>query len=140
MGKSAYIYLLDDSIQQQITLGEVHKLLEYYQEITAKTGSQLDWNYNGHAFPYMISESKHENGSYLTLRGQESDYGYILIGVGSKNDGKGNDVIQVTLPEASTHGDKNKGVELAKFIAKKLEGQLHLFNGRVMYYYKRKLS
>ena len=46
--------------------------------------------------------------------------------------------IQVTLPEQSTFGDKGKANEFCKFLAKKLQGELHLFNERIMYYYPRK--
>ncbi|EIJ81661.1 hypothetical protein PB1_01930 [Bacillus methanolicus PB1] len=46
--------------------------------------------------------------------------------------------IQITLPESSTFGDKGKANEFCKLFAKKLQGELHLFNGRIMYYYPRK--
>ena len=37
-----------------------------------------------------------------------------------------------------TYGDKGKATEYAKFVAKNLQGELHLFNGRIMYFNKRK--
>ncbi|SEB11414.1 protein of unknown function [Thalassobacillus cyri] len=143
MGKSAFIHLVKESVQQTISLKEIQDLLNYYQEITSKTGEQLDWSYSGHAFPYLITEKKDDNGNYLHLKGRDPNYQHLLIGVGSTKGVTEDDeqyFIQITLPEASTHGDKNKGNELAKFFAKKLEGKLQLFNERIMYYYKRKLS
>lgn len=46
--------------------------------------------------------------------------------------------IQFVLPEGATHGDKAKGNEFVKHFAKKLKAELHLFNGRVMYFNPRK--
>ena len=46
--------------------------------------------------------------------------------------------VQFTLPETATYGDKGKATEYAKFVAKNLQGELHLFNGRIMYFNKRK--
>jgi len=46
--------------------------------------------------------------------------------------------IQVTLTPESTHGDKGKANEFCKYLAKQYKAELHLFNGRVMYYNPRK--
>ncbi|MEQ6388973.1 DUF1885 family protein [Bacillaceae bacterium S4-13-58] len=143
MGKSAYIYLVENSKQQELQLDDVKELISYYQEITSKTGEQLQWEYSKHSFPYTVEEQKDQNGHYLILRGQDDRYQYILIGVGSvvkqTKDGTNEQFyVQLMLPDNSEHGDLGKANELAKFLGKKLEGELHLFNGRIMYYYKRK--
>lgn len=46
--------------------------------------------------------------------------------------------IQFVLPNNATHGDKAKGNELCKHFANKLKAELHLFNGRIMYFNPRK--
>lgn len=143
MGKSAYIYLVENSKKQELQLDDVKELLNYYQEITTKTGEQLQWEYGKHSFPYTVEEQKDQNGHYLILRGQDDGYRYILIGVGSvvkQTEGGTTEqfYVQLTLPDNSEQGDVGKAVELAKFLGKKLEGELQLFNGRIMYYYKRK--
>ncbi|MBD8068458.1 DUF1885 family protein [Bacillus sp. PS06] len=135
---NAYIKLVDGSVTHEITLDEVKKLLDYYKEITSKTGSQLDWDYSEHAFPYTISK---EEENYFVLESKDSRYRTIIIGVGKEAESENSpstSYIQVSLPQQSTHGDKGKANEFCKFLGKKLEGELHLFNGRIMYYYKRK--
>jgi hypothetical protein len=140
MGESAYIKLVPASKQQTITLDEVIDLFKYYKEITSKTGEQLGWGYNNAAFPYELSEKRDDIWFYL--KGTDPrNYKYIVVGVGkesSDEDSEPQHYVQVVLPEGSTHGDKGKANEFCKFIAKSLEGELHLFNKRVMYYYKRK--
>ncbi|MFD1018016.1 DUF1885 family protein [Thalassobacillus hwangdonensis] len=142
MGQSAYVYLVPESNHEELSLQNVHELLLYYRDITAKTGEQLGWNYADHSFPYTWKDISDEHGEYTILSGTNKEYNKLLIGVGKteKNDGEMTAYIQITLTEASTHGDKSKGNELAKFLAKKLEAKLQLFNGRIMYYYKRKLA
>lgn len=139
MSKSAYIYLVEQSKQHEITMDTVKEWILYYKEITKKTGEQLGWDYDQHAFPYEVEEKDDKHGHYLLLSGHDQKYRYLLIGVGNKTMNESDTYyIQLTLPEGSTQGDVGKGNELAKFLAKKLEGELHLFNKRVMYYYKRK--
>ncbi|WP_349410349.1 DUF1885 family protein [Pseudalkalibacillus sp. SCS-8] len=133
MSNSAYVKLVEKSKQQTIQLDEVENLIHYYKEITTKTGEQLSWEYGTAAFPYQVKHQEQEGRKYLLLKGLEEDYQYIIVGTGNQ----GNDHIQIVLPEGSTHGDKGKANEFCKFLAKKLAGELHLFNGRVMYYYKR---
>ncbi|MCF6412048.1 DUF1885 family protein [Alkalihalobacillus sp. EGI L200015] len=136
MSSSAYVKLVEKSKQQTITLDEVEKFIRYYMEITNKTGKQLNWEYGEASFPYTIEQRKIREQIYFLLKGNTQGYHYLLIGAGS-DDGAENTYIQIVLPEGSTHGDKGKANEFSKFLAKKLDGELHLFNGRIMYYYKR---
>ncbi|HEX7066227.1 MAG TPA: DUF1885 family protein [Bacillales bacterium] len=144
MAIDAYIKLVPASEQQEITLHQVQELLRYYQEITAKTGEQLGWHYRQAAFPYEFAETPEGKGKWFYLKSIDPDnYRYIFFAVDSDEQEESNGsnkqyYIQVTLSEDATHGDKGKANELCKFLAKKLKGELHLFNGRVMYYYKQK--
>ncbi|WP_462409113.1 DUF1885 family protein [Neobacillus sp. Marseille-QA0830] len=144
MALNALIKLVPESVKQSITIDEVKELFAYYKTITAKTGDQLEWEYQNAAFPYEIKETTEGQGKWFYLESDHERYQYILVGVDqetSKNN-DGEDIsyyyIQVTLPDQSTYGDKGKANEFSKFLAKKLQGELHLFNGRVMYFYPRK--
>jgi hypothetical protein len=144
MSKNAYIKLVPSSAQQTITTEELKELFQYYKEITAKTGNQLDWNYDNAAFPYEIKEKDEGKGVWFYLQSEQDRYNAILIGVDRElaRDKDGEDreqtYIQITLPETATAGDKGKANEFCKFMGKKLQGELHLFNGRIMYFYPRK--
>ncbi|WP_121609405.1 DUF1885 family protein [Mesobacillus foraminis] len=144
MSKNAYIKLVPSSAQQTITTEELKELFQYYKEITAKTGNQLDWNYDNAAFPYEIKEKDEGKGVWFYLQSEQDRYNAILIGVDCElaRDKDGEDreqtYIQITLPETATAGDKGKANEFCKFMGKKLQGELHLFNGRIMYFYPRK--
>jgi hypothetical protein len=145
LSKNAFIKLVPASVKQEITLEEVQELLTYYKNITAKTGEQLSWGYSEAAFPYTIESNedmKNTNRDWFYLKGTDSrKHKYILIGVGYENnigEEKSQCYIQLTLTDISTHGDKGKANEYCKFLATKLKGELHLFNGRVMYYYPKK--
>ncbi len=144
MSKNAYIKLVPSSAQQTITTDELKELFQYYKEITAKTGNQLDWNYDNAAFPYEIKEKEEGEGVWFYLQSEQDRYNAILIGVDRElaKDKDGSDreqtYIQITLPETATAGDKGKANEFCKFMGKKLQGELHLFNGRIMYFYPRK--
>lgn len=133
MATHAYIKLVPSSKKKAITLQEVKQLFQYYQEIMNKTGEQLGWGYQQAAFPYQLIET--DEGKWFCLKGDGHRYRMIIVGVGSQETGES--FIQITLPNEATHGDKGKANEFYKFLAKKLEGELHLFNGRIMYYYKR---
>lgn len=141
MASSAYINLVPKSSKKTLTIQDVKELLTYYKEITEKTGKQLGWEYSQAAFPYEIKETPEGQGQWFYLKAKEDRYKMILIGVGSQaaNDGEDEPLsyIQVTLHDLSTHGDKGKANELCKFLAKKLEAELKLFTGSIMYYYKR---
>lgn len=144
MAIDAYIKLVPMSKQQTITTEELKNLFTYYKEITSKTGAQLDWNYDNAAFPYEIKEKQEGSGVWFYLESKEDRYNLILLGIDTEkivtDDGteKEQTYIQITLPETATFGDKGKANEFCKYLAKKLDGELHLFNGRVMYFYPRK--
>jgi hypothetical protein len=146
MAINAYIKLVPSSAKQTITIDEVKELFSYYKDITEKTGKQLEdqYDYDDVAFPYEIKETVEGKGKWFYLSGTLERYYAILIGVDQETyrDENGEEkeltYIQVTIPEESTYGDKNKANEYCKFLAKKLQGELHLFNGRIMYYYPRK--
>lgn len=144
MAINAYIKLVPSSLKQTITTDEVKDLFLYYQQITEKTGEQVEWDYEDIAFPYDIKETEEGKGKWFYLSSSHERYNVILIGVDQEvnRDENGEEreqtYIQITLPDQSVYGDKNKANEYGKFLAKKLQGELHLFNGRVMYYYPRK--
>ncbi|NMD71931.1 DUF1885 family protein [Bacillus sp. DNRA2] len=144
MAQNAYIKLVPASTTQTITTEELKNYFNYYKEITAKTGDQLDWNYAYSAFPYDIKEHESSQGKWFYLSATQDRYYAILIGIDQEvvkqEDGTEREqtYIQVTLPEQATAGDKGKANEFCKFLSKKLQGELHLFNGRVMYHYPRK--
>jgi hypothetical protein len=144
MAENAYIKLVPSSSQQTITTDEIKSLFSYYKEITAKTGTQLDWDYEYSAFPYEINETADGEGIWFYLKSDHDRYNAIVLGIDHEMivDEDGNQreqmYIQVTLPDSATHGDKGKANEFCKFLSKKLKGELHLFNGRIMYYYPRK--
>ena len=144
MIETAYIKLVPESVKTNITIEDVKELLTYYQMVTSKTGKQLDWDYDKKAFPYNMKEPDKMKDKMIYLQSNVDRYHMILIGVDQEiiHDEQGMEriqsYIQFTLPENATFGDKGKANELCKFLAKKLQGQLHLFNKRVMYYYPRK--
>lgn len=144
MAVNAYIKLVPSSAKQTITIDEVKELFHYYKDITGKTGDQLDWQFEGSAFPYEIKDTEEGKGKWFYLHSNHERYFAILIGVDQETVQNENGVereqtyIQITLPEQSTYGDKGKANEFSKFLAKKLQGELHLFNQRIMYYYARK--
>ena len=142
MSSSAYIRLVPESNKESITIQEVKDLLTYYQEITTKSGAQLEWEYNESAFPYDIKDPK-EGSDFFGLVSKNERYKNILIGVSSEEvTHNGESVhlpyIQISLPENASYGDKGKANEFSKFLATKLKGKLELFNGRIMYFYDRK--
>lgn len=135
MSKSAYIQLVSETCPT-ITLAQVRELLAYYQEMTQQTGKQLDWDYQGVAFPYNIIEKEQSGRTYLLLEGKDPrQYHSLLIGVNTKAE---TSEIQIVLPDQATHGDQAKANELSRFLAKQVKGELQMFNGRIMYFYKRK--
>lgn len=169
MGQSAYIKFVEGSEVQSLTIDEVREQLDIYLEQTAKTGKQLGWDYSEAAFPYTIETKPESEGKWFYLKGKNENYKYIIFGVGNEvrqveeeqvkvkdrsedddeNESEDAEVqqpteqvihyVQVVLPENCTHGDKSKANEYCKFIAKRLKAELHLFNGRVLYYNPRKL-
>ena len=139
MAQSAYIKLVEGSAVSAISPDELKQHLIDYKEQLASTGRQLGWNYADYAFPYTIETKSGAEDKWFYLKGTSALYKYIVFGVGSENDGdKERHYIQVVLPDGATHGDKAKGNELCKHLAKKLKAELHLFNGRIMYFNPRK--
>lgn len=137
--ETAYIKLFNSSSKKTITLKELKDHLIYYQDITTKTGLQLSWEYGTVAFPYIITKEDTKKRQ-LYLQSKDPHYRTIIIGIDEQiNENEENyDQIILTLPAISTHGDKGKANELCKFLAKKLQAELQLFNGRIMYFNSRK--
>ncbi|KAA9026025.1 DUF1885 family protein [Niallia endozanthoxylica] len=144
MANQAYIKLVPSSVKQTITIDELKETLEYYKEITGKTGEQLNWQYNEAAFPYEITEEIVNNTKQLILISNHERYHSITLSINEEKASNSDEneaiqtYIQLTLTNRSTYGDKGKANEFCKFLANKFQGELHLFNGRIMYYYKRK--
>lgn len=139
MGQSAYIKLVEGSTVSAMTLEDIKQELVVYQKQTSNTGQQLDWDYSGAAFPYTVETKPEGEDKWFYLKGKDHLYKYIVIGVGTEMvEETERHYIQIVLPDDSTHGDKSKGNELCKYLAKKLLAELHLFNGRIMYFNPRK--
>jgi hypothetical protein len=144
MAVNAYIKLVPSSAKQTVTIEEVKELFHEYKNNTTKTGNQIGWQYGESAFPYVIKETAEADGKWFYLHSNDDRYYAILLGVDRETilNEEGQELeqtyIQVTLPEQSTYGDKGKANEFCKYLAKKLQGELHLFNERIMYYYPRK--
>ncbi|PWW19820.1 uncharacterized protein DUF1885 [Cytobacillus oceanisediminis] len=144
MAANAFIKLVPSSAKESITTEDLKELFLYFKNITGKTGDQIKWEYDDAAFPYEIKEKPEGKGSWFYLLSNHDRYNAIILGVDKEmireEDGSEQEqtYIQVTLPENATFGDKGKANEFCKFLAKKLQGELHLFNGRIMYFYPRK--
>ncbi|MFE8695345.1 DUF1885 family protein [Cytobacillus sp. FJAT-53684] len=144
MASHAYIKLVPSLAKAIVSTEEIKELFQYYKEITAKTGNQIDWKYDEAAFPYEMKEMPEGKGKWFYLKSDKDRYNLFLLGIDKEmiSNEDGSEVeqsyIQLTLPESSTYGDKGKANEFCRFLAKKLQGELHLFNGRVMYFYPRK--
>lgn len=141
LGKSAYIKLKEGSKQTEITLDQVKNLLNMYIDRTSKTGDQVEWDYEDHAFPYTIEEKTEGSVKYLYLKAKQQLYNYLVIGVGTEEvDGKTQHYVQIVLPDDDYRalGDQAKGNEYAKYLAAYLQGELHMFNDRIIYYNTRK--
>jgi hypothetical protein len=138
MSQSAYIKFVQGSSVERLSLEEIKIQLLQYREQTALTGTQLDWDYAGAAFPYTI-ESKQDD-RWFYLKGLNPLYKHIIFGHGEAASTSGQQVpcVQVVLPDEATHGDKAKANELCKYIAKQLKAELTMFNGRTIYYNPRK--
>jgi hypothetical protein len=139
MSQSAFLYFVEGSSVPSLTLDELKEQLARYRDQVSRTGQQLDWNYAEAAFPYTMETKPDGEGVWFYLKGKNELYKYIVLGVGSaKTEESVRHYVQVVLPEGSTHGDKSKGNELCKYLARHLKAELHLFNGRIMYYNPRK--
>lgn len=140
MAESAYIKLAENSDKPSVTLDEVKDQLLHYKEQLSLTGRQLGWDYAEAAFPYTIEQKSEGEGVWFYLKGKNELYRYIVMGVGRETaeDGAERTYVQVVLPDGSTIGDKNKGNEFCKYLGKVWKAEVHLFNGRVIYYNKQK--
>lgn len=139
MGQSAYISLVQGSSVQEITLDGVKEQLREYREQMELTGRQLGWDYAEAAFPYNLEQNPEAENEWFYLKGKIPQYRHIVIGTGRRVDGEATvPYIQVVLPDGSTHGDKAKANELCKWIGKRLQAEVKLFNGRTLYFNPRK--
>lgn len=139
MSQSAYISFVQGSSVSGITLDGVKEQLLHYREQVALTGRQLGWDYAEAAFPYAIEQKPEADDRWFYLKGQHPLYRYIVIGTGAnEQDGTVVPYIHVVLPAGSTHGDKAKANELCKWIGKRLQAEVKMFNGRTIYFNPRK--
>jgi hypothetical protein len=139
MSQSAYIKFVQGSAVASLTLDELKEQLLHYKDQLAKTAEQLGWEYDDAGFPYTIETKPEGEGKWFYLKGKNQLYKYIVFGVGSEKVGEEEQhFVQVVLPDGATHGDKAKGNEFCKHLARNLKAELHLFNGRIMYFNPRK--
>jgi len=141
VSKSAFIKLVDGSSSATVDLQDVKKELSRYVEMTTDTGKQLDWEYAEAAFPYTMEEKQTDGTRWLLLKGKEPQlYKHLIVGVntGTLEAVRSVPHIQIVVPDGATHGDTAKANEFSRFLARSFQGELHLFNGRVMYFYPRK--
>lgn len=127
----AFITLVPKSNQHSVSTEDIKQLFQYYKTVTSQTGVQINYAYTNTAFPYEILDT---SATTLKLQSSHDRYDSIYVGVGIENE---QSFIQISLPSNATFGDKGKANEFCRFLAKKLEGELQLFNGRIMYFYKR---
>ncbi|KMY45132.1 hypothetical protein AC622_13595 [Bacillus sp. FJAT-27916] len=126
---------------QTISIEEVQKMIDDYRQSVQKTGKQLDYSYEEKAFPYSIFTPENQgSGECLYLSSKDPDYHLIRIGIGEEPipgmKGDLSPYIEISLERNSTFADKGKANELAKYMAKKKQGDLQLFNGRIMHFHK----
>jgi hypothetical protein len=164
MSQRAHIKLVGTSVLQSITIDDLKTQLTHYKDQLTQTGSQLDWDYADAAFPYTIEQNPEGENQWFYLKGNNPLYRYIAFGVENPTpetlqipeaseamvgEGEGTEVpaqanvtepsiIQVILPDGSTIGDKSKGNELCKYLGKVWKAEVHMFNGRIMYFNPRK--
>jgi hypothetical protein len=139
MSQSAYIRFVPGSAVSTLTLDELKEQLLHYKEQLSKTATQLDWEYDDAGFPYTIESKPEGEGKWFYLKGTNSLYNYLLLGVGTSGEGEeARFYVQVTLPDGATHGDKAKANEFCKYMARQWKAELQMFNGRTMYFNPRK--
>jgi hypothetical protein len=139
MSQNAYIKLVAGSTVPTLTLDELKEKLLHYREQLSLTAKQLGWEYDDAGFPYTIETKPEGENKWFYLKGTNPLYKYMVMGVGSSTENdEERHFIQVVLPHDATHGDKSKGNEFCKHLGKQLKAELHLFNGRIMYFNPRK--
>lgn len=139
MSQSAFIKFVEGSAVSSMTLDELQDHLIKYKEQLALTGQQLGWEYDAAGFPYTIEIKPEAEGKWFYLKGKDARYKYIVLGVGQETVGDSvKNYVQAVLPDDATFGDKSKANEFCKHLGKQLKAELHLFNGRIMYFNPRK--
>jgi hypothetical protein len=139
MSQSAYICLVQGSTVAEIDLEGVKEQLRHYREQVSQTGKQLGWDYADAAFPYGIETKPDANGQWFYLKGHNPLYKFIVFGTERlEEDGQSMPCIRIVLPDGATHGDKAKANELCKWIGRKLQARVKMFNGRTIYFNPRK--
>ena len=143
VNESAFIKLVPQSARQSITVDDLKGLLLQYKDAGTKTGQQISWDYDHHSFPYEIKQKDDGNQRWFYLASDDERYNLIAFAIDQETV-KGKETeqiqtyIQVTLGDHSTSGDKAKANELCRYLGRTLQAELHLFNKRIMYFYKRK--
>ncbi len=129
MAQSAYIHFVEGSAVASMTMDELKQQLLQFKEQLERTGKQLGWDYAEAGFPYTIETKPDSGGRWFYLKGTNSLYKYIVLGMADSQaaEGTGAREIQVVLPDGCTHGDKSKGNELCKYLARKNKAELKLF-------------
>jgi hypothetical protein len=135
MSNHSCIKLVSSSTKQDIDMNEIKAMFHSYVKQNKKTAQQLNWNYEYFSFPYEIEDAS-INKEKIKLISNHDRYHSLSIHIERDKDKQ--TVIIVSLLNQSTYADKGKANDLCKFLAKNLEAELHLFNGRVMYYNRRK--
>ncbi|MEX2460876.1 MAG: DUF1885 family protein [Paenibacillaceae bacterium] len=139
MSQSAFIKFVEGSTVSSMTLDELQNHLTKYKDQFALTGQQLGWDYDAAGFPYTIETKPEGEGKWFYLKGKDPRYKYIVLGVGHETEGDdAKNYVQAVLPDDATFGDKSKANEFCKHLGKQLKAELHLFNGRIMYFNPRK--
>ncbi|GAA0325081.1 DUF1885 family protein [Bacillus carboniphilus] len=130
MQEEALIRVHNKSKKSTITYEDVKEILQEYVRRTKKTGEQLNWDYDQHAFPYSIEEIQNEAKQFLQLKSIDPPlYHSFYLDIPEEMD---DTILRITLSSQSTHADKGKANELCRFISKNWGAELRLFNKRVM--------
>lgn len=139
MSQSAFIKFVEGSTVPSMNLEELQEQLTHYREQLEFTGKQLGWDYSAASFPYTIETKPEGEGKWFYLKGKNVSYKHIVLGVGKELNGESErHYVQAVLPDDATFGDKAKANEFVKHLGKQLKAELHLFNGRIMYFNPRK--
>ena len=124
MDNRAWIRLVENSTQTEVSLEDVKERLERYVDMASRTGRQLGWSYEEAAFPYTMEERTENGNSWLILKGKDPKmYRGLVIGVKQEPAEKGgHHTIQILIPPGATHGDKSKANEFCRYLAKAFQG------------------
>jgi len=134
----ATIKFVEGSTVPSVSLEDVKQQLAHYREQLSLTGDQLNWDYATAAFPYTFEQKPEAEGQWFYLKGA-GRYRYIVVGTGStQREETVQHFVQLVLPDDSTHGDKNKGNEISRYLGKMWKAEVQMFNGRTIYFNPRK--